>query len=156
MSLPVLAVDTQIVMIGCRMSDREPRAGHCALLQAFRDKALLALDKHTRQEYDNKLGATSEGRYWLKQLGSDDRIEFYQTVPKEKKKTKVALGKVGFGGGDLKFVRLALATNTRRLIAEETHFVNVASLLRKEEGVIIHDADSACSFLGNPPDDSSV
>src|SRR6266852_3831809 len=143
----VLAVDTQIVMRGCKMASEKPNPSHCNLLNSFHDRARLALDKHTRQEYDDNMGSQSEGQAWLRQLATKDRIQFYQSVPREKRSTKVALAKIRFSKKDLKFVRLALATDSKCLVAEEPHFVNVQALLKSEEGLLIHHSQAACELI---------
>jgi hypothetical protein len=153
----IVAVDTQIVMVGCGMASRDPAPCYCALLAAFHNSAILALDKHTRQEYNNNMGSTSEGRRWLTLLATRDRIKFYDRVPNESRKTKVALNKIGFSKGDFRFVRLALATTLRCLVAEEPHFVNVRDLLRKTENIRIHDAQAAYDLIAaNLTDDTPV
>jgi hypothetical protein len=135
----ILAVDTQIVMIGCNMAGCDPKPCHCNLLNAFHDKARLALDKHTRQEYQDNMAEQSEGRRWLTRLSLNDRIEFFARVPKVKRATSVKLQKIGFSKRDTKFLHLALATTSKHLVAEEPHFVNVQAMLKKAEGIVICD-----------------
>src|SRR4051812_36037580 len=105
MPTPTLAVDTQIIMIAFEMAgDLTPQPCHLSLAAAFETKANLALDKHTRQEYDENMGAGSDGRQWLTRLGVLDRIDFFHSVPTEKKKTRIKLTEIGFSKKDMKFV----------------------------------------------------
>ncbi len=94
------------------------------------------------------MGDQSEGKAWLRKLGEQDRIDYFEETPIEKRGTKVALLEIGFSKKDTKFVRLALATDTKILVAEEPHFRDNRKLLKKKEGLLILDASEACEYIG--------
>jgi hypothetical protein len=155
MGAVILVVDTQIVMIGNGMGDRDPEPPHSQLLGSFEKKARLALDKLTEQEYLNNMAWGSQGRAWLDALSKTDRIDYYSKLPRVKKKTKVALNAIRFNKADWRFINLTLATPLRTLVAEEPHFVSVQAMLKRYEGITVHDAQSACDMIETNHADSA-
>lgn len=144
-----LTLDTQIVLIGHGMSNIQRTPAHTQLMLHFHDAAHLALDSggQIRAEYEKKMGAESEARKWLANLAVHDRIRYHDlaTLPK---KVKVELDKAHFHGSDRKFVRLAMVTISKSLVAEESDYsAAVIKVLRKHAGVAIIAADSACTMI---------
>jgi hypothetical protein len=142
-------VDTQIVMIGNGMSDIAQTPAHLQLIGHFDDAVFLALDKggQIRSEYERKMGTESVGRKWLANLAVHDRIRMHDLASLPKK-AKVELDKAHFHQTDRKFVRLAMATESKCLVAEESDYSNaVVKVLQKHAGLFIHSAESACAML---------
>ena len=157
-----LTVDTQIILIGNGMSDIVRTPAHAQLMAHFHDTAFLALDAggQIRAEYERKMGAQSPGRLWLTKLAKDDRLREDFTLVKLPRKVKVELEDAHFHPSDQKFVRLAMATDSKCLIAEESDYSKaVIKVLHKHAGLVIHTAESACTMIttsqpGKPSADS--
>lgn len=144
-----LAVDTQVVMIGAGMSDIAAQPSHQQLLAHFHDAAFLALDNdgQIRAEYERKMSEQSPGRQWLTLLAKNDRIRMHDLV-KLPTKVRVELEKVHFHTSDRKLVRLAMATESRCLVAEESDYSGaVCKVLKKHADVHVHTAESACALI---------
>ena len=144
-----LTVDTQIILIGNGMSDLVRTPAHAQLMAHFHDAAFLALDNgaQIRTAYERKMGADSEGRKWLANLAVHDRIRMYDLASMPKK-VKVELDKAHFHQTDRKFVRLAMATDSKCLVAEESDYSKaVIKVLQKHAGLTIHSAESACTMI---------
>lgn len=144
-----LTVDTQIVMIGNGMSDIVRLPAHIKLIGHFHDVVFLALDAggQIRAEYERKMGAESEGRKWLANLAVHDRIRIFD-LAKLSKKIRVELDDEHFDNDDRKFVRLAMATESKVLVAEEDDYSkSVRKMLKKHAEVVVHNAESACEWI---------
>jgi hypothetical protein len=144
-----ITVDTQIIMIANGMSDLAPTLGHLQLRGHFDDFVFLALDTggQIRTEYERKMGADSEGRKWLAHLAVHDRIRMHDLASLPKK-VKVELDKAHFHQTDRKFVRLAMATESKCLIAEESDYSKaVVKVLHKHAGLVIHSAETARTMI---------
>ncbi len=149
MEPPDLTVDTQIIMIGKGMSDLPCTEFHDKLLNAFHESAVLALDwgGHIQQEYEAKMGEVSPGRAWLRKLAEKDRIKYFE-LPRLERRLKVALDDANFHGSDRKFVRLATATRSRCLVAEEVDYsTRVRRALKNDGKINLHSARSAYEWL---------
>jgi hypothetical protein len=118
-----LTVDTQIIMIGNGMSDIVRSPSHVQLMGHFHAAVFLALDGggQIRTEYERKMGAESEGRKWLANLAVHDRIRMHDLAALPRK-VKVELDKAHFHPSDRKFVRLAMATESKCHVAEESDY----------------------------------
>jgi hypothetical protein len=144
-----LTVDTQIVMIGNGMSDIVRSPAHLQLMGQFHTAVFLALDSggQVRTEYERKMGAESEGRKWLANLAVHDRIRMHDLAALPKK-VKVELDKAHFHSSDRKLVRLAMPTESKCLVAEESDYSKaVIKVLQKHAGLFIHTAESACTLI---------
>jgi hypothetical protein len=144
-----LTVDTQIVMIGNGMSNISPTPDHARLIEHFEKDAFLALDKENQviAEYERKLGTESEGRRWLDNLFRNDRIRLH-SLAKLTGKVRVELDKVHFHQSDRKFVRLAMTTDSKRLVAQESDYSKaVCNVLKKHAEVIVLSAGEACDLI---------
>ena len=144
-----LTVDTQIIMIGNGMSDIVRSPAHLQLMEHFGEAVFLALDtgKQIRTEYERKMGAESEGRKWLANLAMHDRIRIHDLAALPRK-VKVELDKAHFHTSDRKFVRLAMATECKCLVAEESDYSKaVVKVLQRHAGLFIHTAESACEMI---------
>jgi hypothetical protein len=144
-----ITVDTQIIMIGNGMSDLVRTPAHLQLMSHFHDAVFLALDAsgQIRAEYERKMGAESEGRKWLANLAVHDRIRMHE-LASIRRKLKVELDKAHFHQSDRKFVRLAMATESKCLVAEESGYSKaVVKVLQKHAGLFVHSADTACEMI---------
>ena len=144
-------VDTQVVMIGAGMSNLAALPSHTHLLRLFDDAAFLALDKdgQVRAEYERKMSEQSAGRQWLTVLAKNDRIRMHDLI-KLPTKVRVELEKAHFDPDDRRFVRLAMATESKCLVAEESDYsAAVRKVLRKHAGVHVHSAESACALIAD-------
>ncbi len=144
-----ITVDTQIIMIGNGMSNLTRTPAHLQLMGHFHDAVFLALDigNQIRTEYERKMGAESEGRKWLANLAVHDRIRMHDLAALPKK-VRVELDKAHFHQTDRKFVRLAMATDSKCLVAEESDYSKaVVKVLQKHAGLVIHTAESACTMI---------
>jgi hypothetical protein len=144
-----LTVDTQIVMIGNGMSDITRSPAHVQLMGHFHDDVFLALDTggQIRVEYERKMGAESEGRKWLANLAVHDRIRMHD-LARLSTKARVELDKAHFHTTDRKFVRLAMSTESRCLVAEESDYSQtVCRALKKCAGVVVHTAETSCALI---------
>jgi hypothetical protein len=66
------------------------------------------------------------------------------------KKLKVELDNAHFHQSDRKFVRLAMATDSKCLVAEESDYsAAVRKVLKKHAGLLLHSAESACTLITN-------
>lgn len=142
-------VDTQIVMIGNGVSDLIRTSAHLQLIVHFDDAVFLALDTggQIRAEYERKMGADSEGRKWLANLAVHDRIRMHDLASLPRR-VKVELDKAHFHQSDRKFVRLAMATESKCLVAEESDYSKtVVKVLQKDAGLFIHSAETACAMI---------
>jgi hypothetical protein len=93
------------------------------------------------------MGAESEGRKWLANLAVHDRIRMHDLAALPKK-VKVELDKAHFHQTDRKFVRLAMATESRCLVAEESDYSKaVVKVLQKHAGLLVHSAQTACEMI---------
>jgi hypothetical protein len=144
-----LTVDTQIVMICNAMSNIIRTATHEQLKGHFDKDVFLAMDTgdQIKTEYERKMGAESDGRKWLANLAVNDRIRIHD-LAKLPKKVQVELDKAHFHQTDRKFVRLAMATESKCLVAEESDYSKaVCKVLKKHAGVIVHSAGEACALI---------
>ena len=144
-----LTVDTQIVMIGAGMSNIDALPSHTELLGHFHVAAFLAIDNdgQVRAEYERKMSEQSTGRQWLTMLAKNDRIRMYDLV-KLPTKVRVELEKAHFDPDDRRFVRLAMATDSKCLVAEESDYsATVRKALKKHAAVHVHTAESACGLI---------
>jgi hypothetical protein len=136
-------------MIAFGMTDENvpchPR--HISLCGMLDSCAMLALDPHIEHEYYENMRADCEARRWLAKLAAHDRIQFFEDVPQVTTKTARELKRIKFGKKDHRFIRLALATEQKILVAEEPHFFNVAPLLRRNEEIEVLPADGACDAI---------
>lgn len=149
-----IAVDTQILMIAHEKAGEPLPCQSCyrTLKMLIESRKLLAVDKFTKQEYEEKLGET--WRSWATFLAKTDRLHVVKydeeesaKYPKLKKSTTHSLMKIKFSNDDKKFILLALSLTSKRLVAEEPHFTNVEVLLRKAERVRIIDTQAACDWV---------
>lgn len=153
MSELLFTVDTQIIMIGNGMSDLARTPAHLQLMGHFGDAVFLALDTggQARAEYERKMGADSEGRKWLANLAVHDRIRMHDLAALPRR-VKVELDKAHFHQTDRKFVRLAMATESKCLVAEESDYSKaVVKVLQKDAGLVIHSAETACAMIAANP-----
>jgi hypothetical protein len=144
-----ITVDTQIIMIGNGMSNLVRTPAHLQLMRHFDDAVFLALDTggQIRTEYERKMGAESEGRKWLANLAVHDRIRMHDLASLPKK-VKVELDNAHFHQTDRKFTRLAMATECKWLVAEESDYSKaVVKVLQKHAGLVLHSAETACEMI---------
>jgi hypothetical protein len=102
-----------------------------------------------RQEYEEKMGATSPGRYWLRQMLDRDRVRTV-VLRQMDRGTKAKLDEAHFHWGDVTFVRTARETISKRLVSED-HGVNetrIRKILKKRLEVIVAMAGETCASLG--------
>ena len=140
-----LTVDTQIIMIANGMSDLIRTPAHLQLMGHFDAAVFLVLDTggQIRAEYERKMGAESEGRKWLGNLAVHDRICMHDLASLPRR-VRVELDKAHFHQTDRKFVRLAMATESKCLVAEESDYSRaVVKVLQKDAGLFIHSAETA-------------
>jgi hypothetical protein len=65
-------------------------------------------------------------------------------------KVRVELEKAHFDPDDRRFVRLAMATDCKCLVAEESDYsAPVRKVLKKHAGLHLHSAESACALIGD-------
>jgi hypothetical protein len=154
-----LVLDSQIIMIGTDMSDTEATEHHYGLLMAFREVFHLALDidGHVKQQYEDKMSEVSPGRIWIRALLGSGRVVF-RNLPTLHKRVRVALDDAHFHTGDRHFVRLATATNTKCLVAQESDYsAKVRKVLWKLAEVRVCTAEHACQLIpANLPDEPAV
>ena len=146
-----LTVDTQVVMIGAGMSNIAALPSHIQLLALFHDAAFLSLDNdgQVRAEYERKMSEQSAGRQWLTVLAKNDRIRMHDLI-KLPTKVRVELEKAHFDPDDRRFVRLAMATDSKCLVAEESDYsAAVCKVLRKHAGLHVRAAESACTLIAD-------
>ena len=148
-----LTVDTNVIMIGCGMSstgDRPACRTITSRLIQERDTYLVLDDGgNIRQEYEEKMGATSPGRYWLRQMLDRDRVRTV-VLRQMDRGTKAKLDEAHFHWGDVTFVRTARETISKRLVSED-HGVNetrIRKILKKRLEVIVAMAGETCASLG--------
>ena len=148
-----LTVDTNVIMIGCGMSstgDRPACRTITSRLIQERDTYLVLDDGgKIRQEYEEKMGATSPGRYWLRQMLDRDRVRTV-VLRQMDRGTKAKLDEAHFHWGDVTFVRTARETISKRLVSED-HGVNetrIRKILKKRLEVIVAMAGETCASLG--------
>lgn len=80
-------------------------------------------------------------------LAKRDRIRMFD-LARLAKQVKVELGKAHFHQSDRKFVRLAISTESKRLVAEESDYSKaVCKVLKKHAGVVVHSASDACDWI---------
>ena len=100
-----------------------------------------------RAEYERKMGAESEGRKWLANLAVHDRIRMHD-LARLPTKARVEMDKAHFHTTDRKFVRLAMSTESKCLVAEESDYsAAVCKTLKKWAGVVVHTAEAACALV---------
>ncbi|MBI1832857.1 MAG: hypothetical protein HYR84_15565 [Planctomycetes bacterium] len=144
-----LTLDTQIVMIANGMSSIGASDAHLQLKRFFDSAVFLALDKSNqiRTEYEKKMGAESEGRKWLAYLAIHDRVRIHD-LSKVPRKLKVEMDNAHFHLGDRKFTRLAMATECKTLVAEESDYSRaVIKVLRNHAEVAVLSAKEACTMI---------
>lgn len=151
-----LVVDTKMVIVGLHPGHEEHSPYHAKLLREIESRVFLALDGESLEnkgqvllEYERMLGSFSTGTRWLAHLASEGRIRFYQKLPPLPKGLRVKLDEEHFSPDDRKFVRLALATKTRRLVAEDDDYTErVCKILAgKPTCVHVHSAESICHWI---------
>ncbi len=143
------AVDIGVVLIGTGMSNIPCSENHLKFMDSFVTKAYLALDEkgHIKQLYENKLGAASVGKKWLQLLFKKDRVRYFP-LGSLKQRTKTKLDEAHFDWADCKYVQLAVSLPSKDLVTADADFSpKVCKILKKEEDVVVHDADSACAVI---------
>jgi hypothetical protein len=161
-----LTVDTQILVIGVDADHEQHLPCHKNFLAQIDARAFLALDGESLEkkgqilvEYEKEMPTNSDGRRWLAQMAKKDRLRFYKKLNTLPKQVRVKLNdNEHFSKNVQKWVRLAMATPTKRIVSEDDDFSeSVCRLLAaKPLRVTVHTAQSACdwicaNFLVDPP-----
>ena len=104
------------------------------------DRYRLAFDSRSQVEtqYRSRLNPTTFGHYFVRQMATMDKVV---KIPWQNlnRGVRVALETRGFTrhSEDYKFVVLASSTCCRKLVSHEPHFLNVQSILRRIDIVVL-------------------
>ncbi len=142
-----LCIDTEILVSA---SQQGPCAQKLFLADFMAHEGMkLAIDEHIRQEYNEKMSDDRLGQKWIAELAANGRL----TVKKRGKvkpgtKSKLFQHKHPFNSDDMTFVRVALVTESKRLIAEEPDYSKrVKQVLLREEGLCVCGCEAGCEFV---------
>lgn len=142
-------IDTQVLVIASGLSDQEAQQCHTDLLDLFRltDWLHLAIDDHIKSEYDERMRHGSLGQQWLLELAKAGRIRKCERCRLDRG-MQTALQEAHFDPDDIKFVRLAMATKSKYLVAEEDDYSNrVRRVLQRRIGVMVHSTEGICEII---------
>jgi hypothetical protein len=148
-----LCIDTQILVFA---SSGDEECAYYQFLSEFMNchKLLVAIDPYIQQEYNDKMRPDRFGQYWLTAMAkhgrvvSRDRIDIKRAVKRE------LLDDLHFDSGDIKFVRLALVTEAKRIVAEDDDYSEaVRKLLKKGLGLVVESCALSRSFIRANLDD---
>jgi hypothetical protein len=144
-------VDTHILVVASNLSDEQAREGHRQLVSRFKECSVLFLvvdeGGHIESEYNERMRFGSIGQELVRHLALNGRLSRYPWRP-DWRALRIALG--SFDKGDHKFVRTAIASKSKRLVAEEAHWSDrICDILRKREGVRVHRVEAACDLCAN-------
>lgn len=144
-----ITVDTQILMIASGISNLKAEESHIKLLTHIEntETVYLVIDENglIKQEYENKMRHGSLGKQWLLVMASRGRIKTVK-LARWDKGLRTALSEAHFDPDDYKFVRTAMASESKILIAEEDDYSPKVCRILKGK-VHVHTASAACQLI---------
>jgi hypothetical protein len=142
--------------IGSGKSDlslNRPSCKQLLLAVLAHDSLILAIDEHQliEREYERHFGNdyASLGKQILSRYGAEGRlVRFAWGHANGFKKVRLALKKHRFHNDDIKFVRTAIATTSKRLVAEEKGYdARVCATLKKTALIIVLSSSEAVAGI---------
>ncbi len=148
-----LTVDVGILMTGSGLSDDDRYADSCqSLMKQMRDRdeAYLVLDKGNliRSQYDRKMRHGDFGHEWVRQMAKVGKINMVK-LGEFNRGVRTALKEVSFSKEDLRYVRIAAESRSKRLVSHDPHYSPPVRkiLRRKAVDVVVQSATEATCWL---------
>ncbi|MCH8152761.1 MAG: hypothetical protein IH830_10375 [Planctomycetes bacterium] len=148
-----LTVDVGILMTGSGLSDDDRYADSCQSLMKQmrgRDEAYLVLDsgKLISSQYDRKMRHGTFGHEWVRQMAKADKISIVK-LGQFNRGVRTALIGVSFSREDLRYVRAAAESCSKRLVSHDPHYSpKVRTILRRRVvGVVVQSTTEATCWL---------
>lgn len=146
--MPDICIDTQILFAA---DDAKCCQRELLLLIEAEASLTIAIEKTIVQEYDNKMRAERFGQYWLRMMAATGRTTVRAKSRILKSVVVELLDKIHFDPDDIKFLQVAISTETKTLLAEEDDYSpQVKKIMHKKHKLCICTSDEhATTLRGN-------
>lgn len=107
----------------------------------------IAIDPYVTQEYGEKMSPDRFGRTWLTKMAKTGRTVKRKRVNLQRPLVVELLNKCHFDPDDQMFVRLALATSTKRLTAEDDDYSARVKKVLAKAGLTVQNCQEGILFV---------